>query len=474
MTKQATIVTGGGRGIGRAIALRMARSTAILVIGRTESDLKDVCAEVVAGGGLADFIVGDVSDAATAAQALAKLNEKGWNIRNLVANAGIGKGGPLVDFDPAVWRQMFAVNVDGAFHFIQACLPRMIEQKGGSISIISSVSGLRGFKNDAPYSATKFALVGLAQSLAHELAKHNIVVVPICPGYVESDMTRRSIRGLMNRHGVSQADAEARIAQTNPQGRILQPEEIAEAVAFCATNAARPISGASLEMLGWSDARVLQLVNWVYDNAARAKQLFVPISGGTDSALNFAVCSKAYPEKTVGVFVGPQERLRCSSWFEETGKVMYLPPLAFPGDAEIARWAQFLELSKSANGWLVGSRNRTEKHTGNYSLASRVATFLPLGKTWKSEVMELCAQIGVPAEVIASSRRADPDCGRPQELAEIPLEMIDLFCKVRVGIKGADTLEVLTRPQVDYLTHMCEQNEWKQYLPTEGPSLISI
>jgi NAD(P)-dependent dehydrogenase (short-subunit alcohol dehydrogenase family)/NH3-dependent NAD+ synthetase len=474
MTTQATIVTGGGRGIGRAIALRMARITAVLAVGRTEADLQEVCVEIAASGGLADFIVGDVSDEATAAQAMDRLQKNGWNIRNLVANAGIAKGGPLVDFDPAVWRQMFGVNVDGTFHFVQACLPRMIEQRDGSISIISSINGLRGYKYDAPYSATKFALVGLAQSLAQELAKHNIVVVPICPGFVESEMTRRTVRGLITHRGIDRAAAEKLVAGANPQGRILRPEEIAEAVAFCTTSAARSTSGQSLEMLGWSDARVLQLVNWVHEKAARAKKLFVPVSGGTDSALNFAVCSKAYPEKTIGVYVGTKDHLRASDWFESTGTLVYIDPIAFPGDAEIARWAQFLELSKSANGWLVGSRNRTEKHTGLYSLASRVATFLPLGNTWKSEVMELCAQIGVPAEVRASSRRADPDCGRSPELAEIPLETIDTFLKVRVGENGEEALQALTPAQVDYLTHVCEQNEFKEHLPTEGPPLLSI
>ena len=470
--KQVTIVTGGGRGIGRAIANRMAQRTAVLVVGRTGADLESVCNEINQHSGSADFVIGDVADESTAAAAIAKINEHGWTIRNLVCNAGIGKGGPIVSFDSATWRQMFQVNVDGAFFFIKACLPTLIEKKGGSISIISSISGLKGHKNDGAYSATKFALVGLAQSLADEVKKHNIGVFPICPGFVESDMTRRTIAGLMTYQGKSKAEAEQRIARANAQGRILQPEEVAEVVAYCSTDAALAVSGQSLDLTGWSEPRFLQLVNWVYDNAGAAKQLLIPVSGGTDSALNFAACARAYPGKAVGVYVGSRDKLRCRDWFESVGQMTYIDPIAFPGNAEIARWAQFLELSNSSDAWLVGSRNRTEEFTGLYSLASRVATFLPLANVWKTEVMELCTHLGVPAEVVASSRRADPDCGRPKELAEIPLELIDLYLKVCNGVLAQPALANLTADQITYLDHVVELNRFKQYLPTKGPLLF--
>ncbi len=471
---QVTIVTGGGRGIGRAIALRMARQTAVLLVGRTSADLAAVCTEINNSGGIADFTVGDVSEPATAAAALEKVSARGWTVRNLVCNAGIGKGGPLVSFDPAVWRQMFLVNVDGAFHFMQACLPSMIEAKEGAICVISSVSGLKGHKYDSAYSATKFALVGLAQSLADEVRKHNIAVVPICPGFVYSDMTSRTIAGLMHHRGWTEAEAEQRIAQTNPQGRILQPEEIAEAVAFCSAETGLAVSGQSLTLTGSSDSRLLQLINWVHENAAAAKGLLVPVSGGTDSAANFSICSRAYPEKTVGVYVGPRASLRNVEWFESVGKMIYLDPITSFSDAEIARWAQFQELAKSSNRWLVGSRNQTEEFTGLYSLASRAATFYPLAKVWKSEVMQLCAQIGVPAEVIASSRRADPDCGRPKELAEIPLEQMDIFLQVTNGILPETALSTLSASQIDYLTKVVAQNRFKQFLPTKGPALFKV
>jgi len=479
-----TIVTGGGRGIGRAIALRMSALTSVIVVGRTESDLQSVCAEIESSGGQAAYCVGDVSETATAQATIDLAREKGWTIRNLVCNAGIGKGGALHTVAPEVWDEMFAVNVRGTYLFARACLPQMIEQKGGSIAIISSTVGLKGQKYDAAYSATKFALVGLAQSLAAEVKKHNIVVVPLCPGFVETEMTRRTVAGLVKHRGMSEAEAQALLARTNLQGRILLPEELAEAVAFCATTSDAKVSGAAMELTKHSEPRVLQMVNWVHEHAAAAHKLFVPISGGSDSALSFYLCARAYPDKVTGVFVGSPSKLRARAWFESIAPVLYLKPprktkskSGFHADhanhAEISRWAAFLELSNAHNAWLVGSRNHTEEFTGLYSLASRVATFLPLANIWKSEVMTLCDLIGVPAEVTASSRRADPDCGRPQTLAEIPLEMIDTYLKVRNGEEAESALAVLTAEQVEYLSRTIDQNQFKRFLPTKGPRLLA-
>ncbi|MBS2010009.1 MAG: SDR family NAD(P)-dependent oxidoreductase [Cyanobacteria bacterium SZAS TMP-1] len=476
-----TIVTGGGRGIGRAIALRMSALTSVIVVGRTEADLLAVCAEIQALGGQAAHCVGDVADPGTAQATIDLAASHGWTIRNLVCNAGIGKGGPLHTFSPEMWQKMFHVNVHGTFHFIRACLPAMIEQKNGSISIISSTAGLKGHKNDAAYSATKFALVGLAQSLADEVKKHNITVVPLCPGFVETDMTRRTVAGLVTHRKMTEAEAEALLASVNPQGRILQPEEIAEAVAYCATTRDPKVSGTAMELTTWSEPRVLQLVNWVREHAAPAKKLFIPISGGSDSALAFYLCARAYPEKVTGIFVGSQSKLRARAWFESIAPVLYLKAPRkskkteaehSAAHAEIARWATFLELSNASGAWLVGSRNHTEEYTGLYSLASRVATFLPLANVWKSDVMTLCGIVGVPAEVTSSSRRADPDCGRPQTLAEIPLEAIDTYLKVRTGELPEAAIEAIGAGQIEYLRRTIDQNQFKRSLPTKGPRLL--
>ena len=474
-----TVITGGGRGIGRAIALRMARLTAVIVVGRTAADLQSVCSEILSQGGQADYCVGDVADPATAAATIKLARAHSWSVSNLVCNAGMAKGGPLVAFSPTVWQEMFAVNVHGTFHFIQACLPEMIERKQGSISIISSTLGLKGAKNDTAYSATKFALNGLAESLAAEVKKHNIVVVPICPGFVETEMTRRTVAGLVKHKNISVGEAEKLIAATNRQGRILQPEEVAEAVAYVATSSgeAEPaLTGQAMDLTAHSEPRLLQLVNWVRENAAPASKLYVPISGGSDSALAFYLCARAYPDKVLGIYVGAPQDLRCREWFEAIGPVSYQtitePDNAPRGHAEIQRWARFLEMSNDCGAWLIGSRNRTEEYTGLYSLASRVATFMPLANIWKTQVMALCALIGVPQAITDSSRHADPDCGRPQEMAEIPLEKIDVYLQATNGEAAVETLQTLSAGQITYLERVVFQNKFKRSLPNKGPSIF--
>lgn len=469
----ASIVTGGGRGIGRAIALRLAgANTAVLVVGRRKSELESVCAEIVAAGGQADFLVGDVSKRRTATSAVARIKRHGWILRNLVCNAGIAKGGPCQELDPEIFEEMFAVNVFGTNNFIRACLPSMIAQQGGSITIVSSILGLRPAKYESGYAATKAALVRMAECIGLETAKHNITVVPLCPGFVATDMTERTIAGLQRHRNFTREEAERKLASVNPQGRILLPEEIAEAAAFVASSPGSRFSARAMDLTGSTEPRVLKLVNWIYTNAAAAHELVVPVSGGSDSALAFALCAMAHPDKTLGVFLGPPEKLRCRQWFEGIGKVMFVDDVQPIGkDAEIARWMRLLQLSNSRNAWLVGSRNHTEELTGFYSLVSRVATFLPLSGIWKSEVMELCRLIGVPEAVTASSRRADPDCGRPPELAEIPLEMIDTFLRVQEGQLPQAALFSMTAVQVDYLRGLISKNRFKRFLPTKGPSL---
>lgn len=467
-----TVVTGGGRGIGRSIALRMASETAVLVVGRTASDLISVCAEITEAGGKADYCVDDVADPLSGARAVAKAHANGWTVRNLVCNAGFAKGGAITQLDPGAWHAMFNVNVHGTFYFLQACLPDMVKQNGGSVSIISSVSGLTGFKYDSGYGATKAALNAIAQSLAAEYSKNNIAVVALCPGYVHSDMTERSIAGMMKHSGRTREQALERIAQQNIQGRILRPQEIAEAVAFVASGAALPFSGKPMMLHGATDARVLKLVNWIRKTAAPAQRLVIPVSGGSDSSLVFKLCTMAYPEKTLGVFVGKPEELRCRDYLESLGRIEYVTDFeSFTGNAEVDRWARFLTLSIQVNGWLVGCRNHTEDLVGLYSMASRAATYLPLINVWKSDVMDLCAAVGIPSEITDSSRRADPNCGRPEELAEIPLELIDTYMRVHTGELPESALTVMTEAQREYLAEVVAANSFKRFLPTPGPRL---
>ncbi|MDZ4833767.1 MAG: hypothetical protein SGJ27_08300 [Candidatus Melainabacteria bacterium] len=218
------------------------------------------------------------------------------------------------------------------------------------------------------------------------------------------------------------------------------------------------------------DSRLILLTDWIRTSAANANGLLVPVSGGSDSALVFHLLNLVYPEKTVGVFIG--QELRARDWFCQTGTVRFLDQLpATTEHSEVERNARFQCLSLSDNRWLVGTRNRTENVFGTFSLASRVATYLPILGVWKTDVMELCKAVGVPDEVTASSRRADPNCGRPAQLAEIPLEGVDVFLKVRTGMLNESALSDLTPAQIQYLDDAYAANRFRTLLPTSGPEL---
>lgn len=250
MDTSATIVTGGGRGIGRAVAARMAQEGPVVLVGRTVADLEAAASAIAAEGGEAAAVPGDVRDPASAAAALEAARARGWTVRHLVCNAGIGRSGPTAAFPMDLWRDVFAVNVEGAMHFVQACLPGMLEAGGGTIVLMASIAGLKGYAFTAAYAASKHALVGIARSLAQEYGKHGIVAVPVCPGFVESEMTERTVHGVMARRGVGEEEARERVARANPQRRIIPPEEVAEAVAFVCSGKAPSLGGSPLVLSG--------------------------------------------------------------------------------------------------------------------------------------------------------------------------------------------------------------------------------
>lgn len=242
-----TIVTGGSRGIGRAIALRMAKETSVLVVGRTEPDLAKVCREIEAAGGAAFAVAGDVTDPETAARAERACRDLA--VRSLVLNAGIGKSLLAHEFGP-LFQEIMDVNVMGAMRFIEAFMPKLLAQRAGNVVLMSSVSGLVGSRLNAPYCGAKHALVGIAKAMAKDYGADGIVTVAVCPGYVETEMTERSIQKRMALKGMTREEAREAIVHINPQHRIIQPEEIAEAVAFVCSGKCPSLSGSALVLSG--------------------------------------------------------------------------------------------------------------------------------------------------------------------------------------------------------------------------------
>ncbi|HTK59984.1 MAG TPA: SDR family oxidoreductase [Candidatus Baltobacteraceae bacterium] len=241
--EKATVITGAGRGIGRAAALRLAGGGPLVLVGLTQAHLDAVANDILARDGKAIAVSGDVADPATSARAVEAAHAEGWTVGALVASAGIGKGGPTHEILEEDWKRLFDVNVHGAFHFVRAVLPDMLAAGQGAICLVSSTAGVKGYAYAAGYSATKHALVGLARSMAKEYGKRGIVTVPICPGFVDTDMARHTIEGLMKHRGIGEAEAREKIARVNPQRRILPPEEVAEAIAFVLSGNVPALSG---------------------------------------------------------------------------------------------------------------------------------------------------------------------------------------------------------------------------------------
>ncbi len=480
MTKDyntASIITGGGRGIGKAIALNLAQKTNLVIVGRTESDLEITCNDInKKENGKAAYVVGDVRYSQTAQEAISKVRANNWILRNLICNAGIAKSGALHEFDEKVWQNIVDVNVLGAFQFSKASLPLLLEQGKGIICFMSSVAGLEGYSYESAYCASKHALVGLAKSMALEYSKKGITVAALCPGFVESEMTTRTIHGVMERRGISYSEARERVAAKNVHKRIIPAEEIAEKISAICDGKFTLVSGRPLilsdgleMMVEKKDSVALnqkldELIYWIKETAADAHSLLVPISGGSDSALSLYLCATAYPQKTVGVFAGNPSELREREWFESLGKVEYTEVPGRYEDRESMRWAKLNALCIQKPAWLVGSRNKTEDLLGTYSLASRVATIMPIVGVWKSEVLELCEKAGVPASIIASSLRADPECGRPEELSAVSYAKIEFFLKEKMGIQ--ENGSVLISPEErTYLEGAYNYNLFKKRLP---------
>ncbi len=237
------IITGGGRGLGRAIAVRIARERPVIIIGRTESALLETKHSIEATGGTAVIVRGDINDPYTITACLGVLKDRDWNPDILVCNAGIGKSGATHEQSPGTWQAIIDTNLSSVHSWTSALLPSMVAAQNGTICLISSVAGLHGIAYDSAYAASKHALVGLGQSMALEYGKHGIAVQILCPGFIEGEMTERSVAALAKRKDISQTAARQIIAKQSPLRSILQPEEVAGIVAFLCTDAGRQLSG---------------------------------------------------------------------------------------------------------------------------------------------------------------------------------------------------------------------------------------
>jgi len=240
------LVTGGGRGIGRAIAAGLVRAdVTVTVLGRDRAALD----EVVAAGMAHAAVVADVADQAAVNVAIAAAAAR-QPIDILIANAGAAVSAPFAKSDAALFRRMMDVNFMGVVHAAQAVLPGMKARGHGRIVAIASTAGLKGYGYVSAYSAAKHAVVGLVRSLALELATSGVTVNAVCPGFTDTDLVAGSIDTIMSKTGRSREAALAELTATNPQGRLVTPDEVADAVLWLCGAGAGAITGQAIAVAG--------------------------------------------------------------------------------------------------------------------------------------------------------------------------------------------------------------------------------
>jgi len=242
------LVTGGGRGIGAAIAQALATAGArVTLLARTAGEI-EATAKALPGGARA--VTADVTDAGQVERAFREAQEASGDISILVNNAGLAKSRALAKSDEAFWRTMLDVNLTGAYHCTRAAIPAMLAANWGRIVNVSSTAGLRGYAYCTAYCAAKHGLIGMTRALALEVARTGITANAVCPGYTDTGIVRDAIRNISDKTARSEAEARETLVSTNPQQRLVTPGEVANAVLWLCSPGSESMNGQSIAIAG--------------------------------------------------------------------------------------------------------------------------------------------------------------------------------------------------------------------------------
>ncbi|VVE56056.1 3-hydroxyacyl-CoA dehydrogenase [Pandoraea capi] len=244
------LVTGGARGIGEAVARSLlAQGARVTLLGRSEAKLAEGVNALTSHGEVA-WVSADISDATAVAAAFTRATERFGPVQVLVNNAGQAVSAPFGKTDAQLWQQMIDVNLTGTYHCISAALPAMLTAGWGRIVNVASTAGLIGYPYVTAYCAAKHGVVGLTRALALEVAKKGVTVNAVCPGYTETDIVRDAVANIVAKTGRSEDEARAELAKRNPQARLVQPQEVADAVLWLCQPGAASMTGQSIAVAG--------------------------------------------------------------------------------------------------------------------------------------------------------------------------------------------------------------------------------
>lgn len=235
------LITGGGTGIGRAIAESLlAQGANVTITGRRLAVLREVQG--------ANPVMMDVTDPQSVAEGIEAARAAHGSVQICVANAGIAEGATLPRTDEEMWRRIMATNLDGCYRVIRACLPDMVDW--GRVIAVSSIAGLKGLKGAPAYTASKHGMIGLIRGLAADHAGKGTTFNALCPGYVDTDIVTDNTTRIMDRTGMSEADARGIMIGLNPHRRLIEVDEVAAAALWLCSDGARSVNGQAIQIAG--------------------------------------------------------------------------------------------------------------------------------------------------------------------------------------------------------------------------------